>query len=68
MSARTAARFALPRLRPLAFAAAALAVRRQRRALAELDDHRLDDLGLTREEARTEAERPIWDVPAHWTR
>jgi len=34
---------------------------RQRRALAELDDHRLDDLGLTRRDAAREAARPIWD-------
>jgi uncharacterized protein YjiS (DUF1127 family) len=32
----------------------------QRRALAELDDERLRDIGLTRAEARIEAARPFW--------
>jgi uncharacterized protein YjiS (DUF1127 family) len=32
----------------------------QRRALAELDDYRLRDIGLTRAEARIEAARPFW--------
>jgi uncharacterized protein YjiS (DUF1127 family) len=34
--------------------------RRQRRALAELDDHLLRDIGLTRHQARVEALRPLW--------
>jgi uncharacterized protein YjiS (DUF1127 family) len=38
-------------------------LRRQRRALAALDDLRLRDIGLTREEAKAEARRPIWDAP-----
>ncbi|HPD91452.1 MAG: DUF1127 domain-containing protein [Rhodobacter sp.] len=42
------------------------ALLRQRRALAELDDARLRDLGLTRAQARSEADRPFWDAPAHW--
>ncbi|SFK07255.1 DUF1127 domain-containing protein [Celeribacter neptunius] len=41
-------------------------IARQRRALAELDDALLDDIGLTREAALTEAQRPSWDVPHHW--
>ena len=41
---------------------------RQRKELSELDDDRLRDLGLTRKDAATEAKRPIWDVPALWTR
>ena len=45
-----------------------LGLYRQRRALAELDAHRLDDIGLTRAEAEAEARRPIWDPPAHWLR
>jgi uncharacterized protein YjiS (DUF1127 family) len=32
----------------------------QRRALAELDDYRLRDIGLTRAEAQIEAARPFW--------
>ena len=45
-----------------------LAVRAQRRALAAMDDSRLADLGLSRADAMAEAARPIWDVPARWTR
>lgn len=41
---------------------------RQRRALAALPQDRLDDLGLTLDEARREAARPFWDVPQHWLR
>ena len=40
----------------------------QRRKLAKLDDAALRDIGLTRDEAVTEAERPLWDVPANWLR
>ena len=34
---------------------------RQRRALAALDDHMLKDIGLSRADARQEAERAFWD-------
>ena len=34
--------------------------RRQRRALAALDDHLLRDIGVTREQALSEAQRPSW--------
>ena len=34
---------------------------RQRRALAALDDHMLKDIGLSRADARQEADRPFWD-------
>ena len=44
----------------------AIAARRQRKALKSLNDAALRDLGLTRAEAEAEANRPIWDVPAHW--
>ena len=40
---------------------------RSRRALARLDAHMLKDIGLTPEQARYEAELPVWDVPANWT-
>ncbi|GAA6174698.1 DUF1127 domain-containing protein [Sulfitobacter pacificus] len=46
----------------------ALAVLRSRRQLAELDQDRLDDLGISPEAAQTEANRAIWDVPAHWVK
>ncbi len=39
---------------------------RQRACLAKLDSARLADLGLTQAEARQEAARPAWDVPANW--
>lgn len=42
---------------------------RQRRALLELDDHMLKDIGLSRYDARLEARRPFWDDPGQtWLR
>lgn len=43
-----------------------LALARQRRALARLDADALRDIGLSVEQAQTEARRPLWDAPAHW--
>ena len=43
-----------------------LALYRQRRALADMEPTQLEDLGLTRTEAQTEAARPFWDAPSHW--
>lgn len=43
-----------------------VAIARQRHALSQLDDHLLQDIGLTQTEAKSEAERAPWDVPAHW--
>ena len=34
---------------------------RQRRMLVELSDHLLTDIGLTREQALREAEKPFWE-------
>lgn len=45
---------------------AASALRRSRHSLRHLDDHLLRDIGLTRAEALSEAERAPWDAPAHW--
>ncbi len=45
-----------------------MAALRTRRRLMELDEHLLRDIGLTRSEAQTEAEKPAWDVPAGWLR
>ncbi|MCH2095010.1 MAG: DUF1127 domain-containing protein [Rhodobacteraceae bacterium] len=42
------------------------ALRRQRNALSRLDETALKDVGLTREQALTEAGRPVWDSPQHW--
>jgi uncharacterized protein YjiS (DUF1127 family) len=36
---------------------------RSRRRLAELEDHLLADVGLTRSQTRQEARRPRWDAP-----
>lgn len=44
-----------------------LAVWRSRRALAKLDARALEDIGISADEARREAHRFIWDVPATWT-
>jgi uncharacterized protein YjiS (DUF1127 family) len=40
---------------------AALERRRQRRDLLDLTDAQLRDIGVTRSEARREADRPLWD-------
>jgi len=49
------------------FARTVWAVRRQRLALARLDDAALADVGLTRAQVKRELDKPIWDVPATWT-
>jgi uncharacterized protein YjiS (DUF1127 family) len=41
-------------------------IRQHRQSLGRLDPHLLRDIGITAEQAETEARRPIWDVPAHW--
>lgn len=43
-----------------------VALRRQRRQLARMEAHMLDDIGINRDEAMAEAARPIWDAPPHW--
>ena len=43
-----------------------LSLARQRRALAGLEPHRLEDIGITRQDALREAARPVWDAPQHW--
>ena len=35
-------------------------------SLRLLDDHLLRDIGVTRAEALSEADRAPWDAPAHW--
>lgn len=44
----------------------AYTLRRERQALARLDDHILADIGLSRAEALAESARPLWDAPKHW--
>lgn len=64
----------LPRFAPLARVSlastinAAMATWRQRRHLEKLDDNALKDIGISRHQAETEANRPLWDVPNHWLR
>ncbi|NRB17329.1 MAG: DUF1127 domain-containing protein [Rhodobacteraceae bacterium] len=43
-----------------------LAVWKQRRTLKALDDSALDDIGLSRRQANTEARRSFWDAPNSW--
>lgn len=40
---------------------------RQRRELARLDDHLLEDIGLRKEEALSESQRWFWDDPEQMT-
>ena len=42
-----------------------LGVLRQRRQLATMPNSQLADIGITREQAMTEAARPFWDLPAN---
>ena len=44
----------------------AIELSRQRRALKDLEAHRLADLGLDPAAVAREAERGVWDAPAHW--
>ncbi len=57
---------ALPVARKRHSLADMLDLARQRQALARLDDARLHDLGLTRQDALREARRPLWHRPVHW--
>jgi len=41
-------------------------LRRQRKALQNLDADQLDDIGISAQDAAAEAAQPIWNVPAHW--
>ncbi len=45
-----------------------LSIHRERKALSELDDHLLNDIGLTRNDAERETKRPVWDAPERWFR
>jgi len=47
---------------PLTWFAMAMATRKQRLHLEDLDDHMLADIGLDRYTARREAERSFWDI------
>lgn len=43
-----------------------IVLRRQRQDLASLDDHMLEDIGMTRGQVQAEARRGFWDAPATW--
>ena len=58
----------LSRPEPLRFLLRAMLMKGSRRRLLDLDEHLLRDVGITRQQARLEAERPCWDAPAHWLR
>lgn len=45
---------------------AARSLRRERRALSELNPAALRDVGLSAAAAEREARRPFWDAPDHW--
>ncbi len=45
-----------------------IATHKQRHCLSRLDDAALKDLNLTRAQAKSEAAKPIWDVPSRWRR
>ena len=61
------ATFAPLRVRsPLTWLLRADALYRQRRTLAEMEPHRLADIGVTRHEAEAESARPVWDAPESW--
>ena len=51
---------------PLASIRNLIALRRSRLDLAELPEHQVRDIGLTREAVVAEATRPFWDAPDHW--
>ncbi len=42
------------------------AVAHQRHTLRGLDQAQLDDIGLSKAEAKAEADRPFWDAPDNW--
>jgi uncharacterized protein YjiS (DUF1127 family) len=44
----------------------ALHLRQTRQHLAQLEPHLLRDIGLTQDQARGEASRPLWDAPHVW--
>ena len=46
----------------------ALSDYRQRQRLETLSDDLLDDIGISRDKAETEANRRLWDAPNHWHR
>jgi len=64
LGARRLSRSTLPGVHPLGWALGTLLTwqqrTRERAALAALDDRLLEDIGLTRAQARAEADKPFW--------
>lgn len=58
------ARHGRGRFNPISLLMALNDIATERYRLAQLDTDRLSDLGLTRKEARAEARRPFWALPA----
>lgn len=46
----------------------ALSIWRERQVLHDLDDHMLRDIGVSRNDADVETNRPVWDAPNRWMR
>ena len=42
------------------------ALNKQRRDLAALDQHVLNDIGVNHHQAQAESQKMPWDVPYHW--
>jgi len=57
---------AKPQRKAASIVATMFAVWKQRRALAGMPPERLEDLGISRQEAQIESARRLWDVPDHW--
>lgn len=56
---------AVPKRSLAARLGAMIGIHRERRSLEQLDAALLEDIGITRDQARAEARRNAWDVPAH---
>lgn len=54
------------RTSPVGLIVKAYSIWRERNQLAKLDDAALCDIGKSREEAKIEASRPVWDAPNRW--
>jgi len=55
-----------PRHSAIGWLMTAMDVWRSRQQLNSLEPHMLEDIGIAPKNAKSEASRPIWDVPAHW--
>ncbi|WP_299925606.1 DUF1127 domain-containing protein [uncultured Pelagimonas sp.] len=55
-------------LRPLTVLRKWFATAEQRHSLANLDAAALDDIGVSATQAQSEAARPFWDAPDHWSK